>query len=74
MQPRLNPKKLLLSKWTAIQPQQKEKHFIVTQIANDSTPIDERDLVTLEAVYTRRSYRVDWHTLLDITQWQQGWH
>ena len=29
---RLNPKKLLLSKWTAVTPHDKEKHFIVTGV------------------------------------------
>ena len=29
---RLNPKKLLLSKWTAATPHKKEKHFIVVKL------------------------------------------
>ena len=29
---RLNPKKLLLSKWTTVTPHDKEKHFIVTGV------------------------------------------
>ena len=71
---RLNPKKLLLSKWTAVNPQQQEKHFLVTQIANNSTPMAERDLIILEAVMTKHAYRIDWHELLDEVTWRQGWH
>ena len=32
---RLNPGKLLLSKWTAVQPQNREKHFLVSQLFCD---------------------------------------
>ena len=28
----LNPQKLRLSKWTAVNPQEKEKHFLVTKV------------------------------------------
>ncbi|WP_198927950.1 TIGR02450 family Trp-rich protein, partial [Vibrio crassostreae] len=29
---RINPKKLLRSKWTAVSPVKKEKHFMVTEV------------------------------------------
>ena len=29
---RVSPKKLLLSKWTAVHPERKEKHFLVTKV------------------------------------------
>ena len=32
---RINPRKLLLSKWTAAQPKHREKHFLVTQLFCD---------------------------------------
>lgn len=70
----LNPKKLLLSKWTAVQPQNKEKHFLIVQIANDTTPLIDKDIVMLEAVMTKKQYLIDWHRLLDETVWQQGWY
>ena len=31
----INPKKLLHSKWTAVNPQNKEKHFIVAEVEID---------------------------------------
>ena len=34
-QRRLNPRKLLLSKWTAAQPQNRERHFLVTALIRD---------------------------------------
>ena len=69
----LNPKKLLLSKWTAVHPQEKEKHFLVVKIADESAPLTDRDFIILEAVMTKRQYLLDWHTLLNETEWQHGW-
>ncbi len=68
---RFNPDKLLLSKWTATRPQNKEKHFLVTELLRD-----EDDLllqVELQAVLTRRSQWIDWHVLHDDQQWLFGW-
>lgn len=31
----INPKKLLHSKWTAVKPENKEKHFMVTEMEFD---------------------------------------
>ena len=31
----INPKKLLNSKWTAVKPAHKEKHFLITEIEFD---------------------------------------
>ncbi len=73
MSRQLNPKKLLLSKWTAVHPQEKEKHFLVVKIADKFTPLMDRDFIVLEAVMTKRQYRLDWHSLLNETEWQQGW-
>ena len=39
---RVNPKKLLHSKWTAVTPKNKEKHFLVVDIE-----FDEEGLVTV---------------------------
>jgi tryptophan-rich hypothetical protein len=68
---RVNPRKLLLSKWTARQPRQREKHFLVTELHRD----EEGNVlaVELQAVLTRRSERIDWHQLEDGEHWQMGW-
>lgn len=68
---RLDPRKLLLSKWTAAQPQDRERHFLVIQLIHD-----ERDrllAVELQAVVSGRSQRLDWHLLKDPQRWLQGW-
>ena len=74
--PRLNPKKLLLSKWTAVQSLAKEKHFIVTRLvqpegdAHPPVPIID---VVIEAVHSGRSTTLAWRELTDTTCWLQGW-
>jgi tryptophan-rich hypothetical protein len=72
--PRLNPRKLLLSKWTALQPQNKEKHFLVVRVLQPEDPQTPIVEVELEAAYSRRSRIIPWKTLTDAERWQQGWH
>ena len=69
---RLNPRKLLLSKWTARQVQQRERHFLVNDWLRDEQ--GEVLQVELQAVLTRRSQWIDWRELQDASRWQQGWH
>jgi tryptophan-rich hypothetical protein len=70
----LSPKKLLLSKWTATQPVNKEKHFLVTQLIEPETPSAPLEAVELEAVRTGRKQVLAWQQLKDESQWLQGWH
>ena len=70
---RLNPKKLLLSKWTAVSPQHKEKHFLVTQLITPELPDAPLELVELQAVHSRRNRVIAWRELTDPAQWRQGW-
>lgn len=68
---RINPEKLLNSKWTAVQPVNRARHFIVTRIIRS-----DDDLVTgceLEAVLTRKATRLDWRELKDSDRWLMGW-
>jgi len=67
----INPDKLLLSKWTAVQPTNKEKHFLVTRVIRN-----EQETVVacvLEAVIHHREYELDWLQLQDASRWLQGW-
>ena len=67
----ISKKKLLHSKWTAVMPQDKEKHFTVTEVE-----FDEDDAVlscSIEAVMSKRSFLIEWQVLKDATQWRQGW-
>jgi tryptophan-rich hypothetical protein len=68
---KLNPRKLLNSKWTAVKPVNKEKHFLVTEVEFDE---DGRVIHCLiEAVLTCRSSTIDWRSLRDSDQWLCGW-
>ncbi|SES75721.1 TIGR02450 family Trp-rich protein [Pseudomonas graminis] len=68
---RLNPRKLLLSKWTAASPQNREKHFLVTELFCDEegTVLE----IELQAVMTKRSQKLAWQTLQNDQAWQMGW-
>ncbi|WP_212630649.1 TIGR02450 family Trp-rich protein [Pseudomonas sp. KB-10] len=68
---RLNRRKLLLSKWTAAQPQNRERHFLVTELIRDEA--DTILGVELQAVLTQRSQQLDWRQLQDTEHWLQGW-
>jgi len=67
----INPAKLKHSKWTAVKPVNKEKHFIVSRVKYD----DDGDvtLCELEAVLTKRLKSIDWRSLKDCSHWIQGW-
>ena len=68
---KINPKKLLNSKWTAMAPTNKEKHFMVTEIE-----FDEEGLVVsccIEAVMSKRSMPINWRDLKDDSSWIHGW-
>ena len=64
---RLNPNKLLLSKWTAARPQNREKHFLVSELFCDEAGSVLQ--VELQAVLTRRSEQIDWRQLQDDEVW-----
>ncbi|TVU70095.1 TIGR02450 family Trp-rich protein [Cobetia crustatorum] len=69
---RINPEKLLRSKWTAIAPKNRERHFIVTTLHRD----EEKEHVvevTLQAVMTHNDYTFAWRDLADDAVWQMGW-
>jgi tryptophan-rich hypothetical protein len=67
----INPAKLILSKWTSVVPQRKEKHFLVVRVNEDEQGIVVTCIV--EAVLTHRKYEMDWQELKDSTRWLAGW-
>lgn len=67
----INPAKLMLSKWTAVAPQNKEKHFLVTRTIEDEQGVVITCLV--EAVITQNEYEIAWQELKDNTKWLAGW-
>lgn len=67
----INPRKLLNSKWTAVRPINKEKHFLVTKVVFDEE--GEVILCILEAILSKRENEIVWQDLKDAKQWLQGW-
>lgn len=69
----LNPKKLLQSKWTAVKPVNKEKHFMVTRLIVPELETDAITTVEIEAVMTGRRQEIPWRDLQNTDLWKQGW-
>ena len=67
----ISPKKLLNSKWTSVQPENKEKHFLITEVDYDEEGIVIYCL--MEAVLTQRSFPISWRVLKDQNRWLTGW-
>ena len=70
---KLNPKKLLLSKWTAVEVVAKQKHFLVSRVLlpeDLSLPITE---IEIESVYSGEKRIILWRELQDSLLWKQGW-
>ncbi len=70
---RISPKKLLLTKWTAVNPAGKEKHFIVVGLIEPEAPGSPVELVQLEAIHSHRVLVLPWRALNDGDRWLQGW-
>ncbi|MBS61494.1 TIGR02450 family Trp-rich protein [Salinisphaera sp.] len=68
---RINPNKLLHSKWTAAAPENGEKHFLVVDLLRDDN--DNVVQVVLEAVLTRRRITQPWRRLNNEQTWRFGW-
>jgi len=67
----INPAKLRNSKWTAVTPLKREKHFLVSDVE-----YDEENVVIacmLEAVLSKNTYSIDWAELKNEQKWLQGW-
>ncbi len=69
----LSPKKLLLTKWTAVTPRAREKHFMVVRVIEPELPGAPVQDVEIEAVYTRRTRVLPWRELTDAARWRRGW-
>jgi tryptophan-rich hypothetical protein len=69
----LNPKKLLLTKWTAVKPVAKQKHFLVSRVIKPELPTDPIELVEIEAVFSKATQEIAWRDLQNNEVWRQGW-
>ena len=70
---RIHPRKLLLSKWTAVKPVDRQKHFIVLKVLEPEVPDGPVVWVDIEAVYSGKISRLPWRELCDDSVWRQGW-
>ena len=68
---KIHPKKLLHSKWTAIRPSNKEKHFMVTEVEFDE--FGNLTACQLEALMSKRLIAINWQDLKNDNQWLIGW-
>lgn len=69
----LNPKKLLLTKWTAVKPLAKQKHFLVSRVIKPNLPTEPVESVEIEAVFSKAVQVITWRELQDESVWRQGW-
>ncbi|GAA0294626.1 TIGR02450 family Trp-rich protein [Psychrosphaera haliotis] len=68
---KVSPKSLLHSKWTKVNIENKEKHFVITEVE-----FDEDQRVTkcvIEAAMTHNEYEINWRELKEPKQWKVGW-
>jgi tryptophan-rich hypothetical protein len=69
----LSPKKLLHTKWTAMTPRNKEKHFLVTKVVEPLSPGSPVVSIEIEAVHSKRVQVIAWRELKNALQWRRGW-
>ena len=60
------------AKWTALQPERREKHFVVhSRVERVDGPIET---VRLEALLTKAVHEIAVSELRDVAHWRSGWH
>ncbi len=69
----LNPKKLLLTKWTSVTPVAKQKHFLVSRVIQPELATEPVVLVEIEAVFSKATQVIAWRELQEEGVWRQGW-
>lgn len=69
----LHPKKLLLTKWTAVTPIGRNKHFLVSKVIQPDPPAVAIEWIEIEAVYSKTVRRIAWRELKNQSLWLQGW-
>ena len=69
----LNPKKLRLTKWTAVKPIDKQKHFLVSRVIQPELETDPVEFVEIESVFSKATQIIQWRELQNDSVWRQGW-
>ena len=68
---RVNPKSLLHSKWTKVQIENKEKHFVIIQVEQDENHKVVECII--QSVMNQKEYSINWRDLKNVAFWRQGW-
>ena len=68
---KVSPKTLLNSKWTKVDVNNSEKHFLITKVKVD----EEQRIIEciIEAVMSHNEYAIDWRDLKNSRYWKIGW-
>ncbi|MEH6451433.1 MAG: TIGR02450 family Trp-rich protein [Psychromonas sp.] len=68
---KISPKAILNSKWTCMEVDNKEKHFVVTLVKFD----EQQNVIecVIEAVISKNEYSIDWRDLKLSDRWRMGW-
>ena len=69
----LNQKKLLLTKWTAVKPVAKQRHFLVSRVIEPELPECPIEFVEIEAVFSKATKVIQWRELQNSEVWRVGW-
>ena len=69
----VNPKKLLLTKWTAVTPVAKQKHFLVSKVIQAELPDGPIEFVEIESVFSNAVQVISWRALQNTDVWRLGW-
>jgi tryptophan-rich hypothetical protein len=70
---KLQPNKLMLSKWTAVTPIAKQKHFLVSKVIEPEQEGNKVEWIDLEAVHSKATRRMAWRELQNEAMWLRGW-
>ena len=70
---KVQPNKLRLSKWTAVVPIAKQKHFLVSKVIEPELEGGKVEWIDLEAVHSKATRRMAWRELQNEALWLRGW-
>ena len=63
----------MLSKWTAVTPMAKQKHFLISRVIQPTTETDPVEWVEIESVFSKATQIIQWRELQNDEVWRQGW-
>jgi len=63
----------MLSKWTAVTPMAKQKHFLIRRVIQPTTETDPVEWVEIESVFSKATQIIQWRELQNDEVWRQGW-